>query len=182
MTDSTEQTVEDPNKAYQKQTRIERIRQYNRQYRTTHKEDLKLKNRLYKRRQWQELRKKAAAYRERTREQERARRRLYRLNPKVREKDRERSNAHHARQRVLVINHYSNGRPGCICCKEKNFEFLTVHHIEKNGAEHRKQIGALYAWIIRNNFPAMFDVRCFNCNCALQYSGYCPHTLLRINS
>lgn len=32
-----------------------------------------------------------------------------------------------------------------------------------------------YSWIIRNNFPEMFQTLCFNCNFAKAIFGECPH-------
>jgi hypothetical protein len=51
--------------------------------------------------------------------------------------------------------------------------FLTIDHIENNGAEHRRQQRNgqnkghdIYAWLRKNNYPEGFQVLCYNCNCA----------------
>ena len=66
----------------------------------------------------------------------------------------------------------------CACCGVIGESFLTLDHINNDGAEHRKLFNpsALYRWIIRNNFPAMFQVLCWNCNCGKNMNGgVCPH-------
>ena len=68
----------------------------------------------------------------------------------------------------------------CKCCGESNIEFLTIHHVNGNGNQHRREIGVgsgghFYIWLKKNNFPEGFAVLCFNCNCALGNYGYCPH-------
>jgi len=78
--------------------------------------------------------------------------------------------------RLKVLNHYSKGIPSCACCGEKTIEFLSIHHINGGGAKHKKSLsGHLYDWIIRENYPAGFQILCHNCNQAKGYYGYCPH-------
>lgn len=59
----------------------------------------------------------------------------------------------------------------CVFCKESEPLFLTIDHVEDNGAEHRRQeqitTGSnTYRWLKKNNFPEGFQVTCFNCNAA----------------
>lgn len=69
----------------------------------------------------------------------------------------------------------------CTCCEEDTIEFLTVDHINNDGAEDRKKNGRksggkLYRWLIQNNFPKEnYQILCYNCNCAKGFFGYCPH-------
>lgn len=69
----------------------------------------------------------------------------------------------------------------CACCGETEQKFLTLDHKNNDGAKHRKEIGArggiaIYHWIIRNGFPPMFQVLCFNCNHGRHLNGgTCPH-------
>lgn len=73
----------------------------------------------------------------------------------------------------------------CACCLETNPLFLTIDHVNNDGAEHRREIwqksrngsgSALYAWLKKQDFPPGFQVLCFNCNCAKQRNGgICPH-------
>lgn len=76
----------------------------------------------------------------------------------------------------------------CACCGETELAFLTIDHIDGNGAEHRRemagetgleysQAGArTYRWLRKNNYPEGFQVLCANCNCGKHWSGgVCPH-------
>jgi len=77
-------------------------------------------------------------------------------------------------QRQRVLEYYGNK---CGCCGEVTYEFLTVDHINNNGAKHRKELkgSSVYNWIIKNNFPDDFQILCYNCNCAKGFYGKCPH-------
>ena len=84
------------------------------------------------------------------------------------------------KQRTMVLETYSNGVPICNCCGETTFEFLTIDHINNNGAKERKKSGRRGAmefvrWIIKNNYPKGLQILCWNCNTAKQYHGGCPH-------
>lgn len=78
----------------------------------------------------------------------------------------------------------------CACCNENTIEFLTIDHINNDGAEDRKKNGnktggKLYRWLIKNYFPrGEYQVLCFNCNCSKGFFGYCPHnkpdTIVRV--
>lgn len=67
----------------------------------------------------------------------------------------------------------------CKCCGESNIAFLSIDHINNDGAKHRKKIGkgaSFYFWLKRNNYPKNnFQVLCYNCNCAKGFTGKCPH-------
>lgn len=77
-----------------------------------------------------------------------------------------------------VFDHY--GRR-CVCCGETTPEFLSVDHVDGGGTKHRESLAGgksgsgFYRWLRRNNFPAGFQVLCFNCNCAKGFYGECPH-------
>ena len=62
-----------------------------------------------------------------------------------------------------VLNHYGSV---CACCGEKQLEFLTVDHIHGDGSIQRKTIKTANMWefLVKNNYPAGFQVLCFNCN------------------
>lgn len=78
--------------------------------------------------------------------------------------------------RMRVFNAY--GGAACACCGDDHYEFLTIDHVQGNGAEHRRSIGNvdIYRWLERNSYPAGFRVLCMNCNYALGKHGYCPHS------
>lgn len=84
-----------------------------------------------------------------------------------------------------VYNAYGGYK--CNCCGETTEFFLTLDHINNDGAEHRKMINgnpkkrggnncSMYRWIIKNNYPPILQVLCFNCNCGKKINGgVCPH-------
>ena len=80
--------------------------------------------------------------------------------------------------RLKIIDHY--GRI-CNCCGETKLEFLTIDHINNDGAQHRRDLGkgssSYNVWldIVRNNFPNNFQILCMNCNWSKGKYGYCPH-------
>lgn len=100
----------------------------------------------------------------------------------------EKSKERRQRLKLAALNAY--GGPRCACCGELHLEFLTIDHIEKNGAEHRREMleergwnadsrsmsgSHMYLWLRQKGYPPGFRVLCFNCNFALGHFGYCPH-------
>ena len=83
------------------------------------------------------------------------------------------------RARVDALIAYSGGEPKCACpsCAERNVLFLTIDHINGDGAEQRREKnltgGQLCAWLRRHNYPPGYRVLCYNCNCARR-TGPCP--------
>lgn len=79
--------------------------------------------------------------------------------------------------RLAVITHYSHGTMQCACCEERNVLFLTVDHVNNDGAAHRRQLGYqnIFSWLIKNGCPAGFQILCANCNLAKGWYGCCPH-------
>ena len=78
-----------------------------------------------------------------------------------------------------AISHYGNK---CACCGEKHPAFLTLDHVNNDGAQHRKKIGRcgtnFYQWLITNGFPEEYELQvlCFNCNQGRRVNGgVCPH-------
>jgi hypothetical protein len=70
----------------------------------------------------------------------------------------------------------------CACCGEGHLEFLSIDHMENEGAAHRKKLTGdprngknFYYWLRKNNFPPGYQVLCMNCNFALGHNGFCPH-------
>jgi hypothetical protein len=83
---------------------------------------------------------------------------------------------YHLKQRIMVLQHYGGNPSKCACCGEPRIEFLTVDHIENNGAIHRREIGnTIVEWLIRNDYPEGYKVLCWNCNCSKGMYGQCPH-------
>lgn len=82
----------------------------------------------------------------------------------------------HEKKRYEVIKHYSNGQFNCNCCGESIYQFLTVDHINNDGAEHRRKIGYnLCHWLVKNDYPKGFKILCMNCNWGKRVTGTCPH-------
>lgn len=83
--------------------------------------------------------------------------------------------------RDLVFAHYGEV---CACCGESERMFLSIDHINNDGAEHRRslkgQIGkggsSFFDWLVRKNFPSGFQTLCRNCNWGKHVNGgTCPH-------
>lgn len=76
----------------------------------------------------------------------------------------------------------------CFCCDETQEMFLTLDHINNDGAAHRKEIGEgtrrLYEWLKKNNYPeGLLRVSCQNCNSGrYRNGGICPHEVERESS
>ena len=82
-----------------------------------------------------------------------------------------------------VLTYYGNGKLQCVCCGESDINFLSIDHINNDGAQHKKQIkyAGLYAWLKRKSFPKGFQTLCFNCNCGKRITkGVCPHNIQEI--
>lgn len=79
--------------------------------------------------------------------------------------------------RLEALTHYSKGTLRCACCSESAYQFLTLDHINNNGAEHRRQINNtnLPNWLRKHGYPEGFQVLCMNCNFAKGKYGVCPH-------
>lgn len=96
------------------------------------------------------------------------------------------------KERENIFNHYGWK---CACCGESNPKFLTIDHIDNNGAVHRatsftnknsKHVAGviMYRWIRKHGYPDNFQTLCFNCNCGKQRNdGTCPHkTVFKTNN
>lgn len=89
--------------------------------------------------------------------------------------DRQRRRAYALRDRLTALAAYGNR---CACCGETRPEFLSIDHVNNDGAAHRREIGSgnLPAWLRAHNYPAGFQVLCYNCNMAKAFFGSCPHS------
>lgn len=82
------------------------------------------------------------------------------------------------RAKEKVLAHYG---AACICCGETELRFLTVDHVNNDGATDRKQNGRLggknlCAAIVARKYPSSYQIMCFNCNCGRALNGgLCPH-------
>ena len=70
------------------------------------------------------------------------------------------------------------GGAHCACCGEAELVFLTLDHLESDGAAHRRRVGggySVYRWAKKHGYPKRFQVLCWNCNEAKRIVGGCPH-------
>lgn len=98
-----------------------------------------------------------------------------------REKQLEQRRYHGQALKCEVITHYGGV---CNCCGESILVFLTIDHLNNDGATQRRLLklgggSGMYRWIKRNNFPSNFQVLCHNCNMAKAIDGTCPHQLMK---
>lgn len=79
--------------------------------------------------------------------------------------------------RSAAIAHYGKD---CAYCGEDLFIFLTIDHINNDGAKHRQHVRRnskiqtgfnIGAWLRRNKYPEGFQVLCVNCNHAKSRVG-----------
>ena len=70
----------------------------------------------------------------------------------------------------------------CSCCNENERLFLSIDHVNNDGAEERKSGkysgsgSAFYNWLRKNNFPSGYQVLCMNCQIGKHRNGgVCPH-------
>lgn len=82
----------------------------------------------------------------------------------------------HDKEKDYLFEQYGGYR--CVCCGETEKLFLTLDHVNDDGARHREEIGSagLYRWIKRHGYPPGFQVMCQNCNRGKWMNGgICPH-------
>ena len=68
----------------------------------------------------------------------------------------------------------------CVCCGEDEPRFLTLDHVNNDGAQHRRETGLAtgsrtWAYARREGYPDIFQLLCWNCNSAKGAYGTCPH-------
>jgi len=90
------------------------------------------------------------------------------------------------RIRIEVMEHYG---ARCACCGEREMLFLTLDHVNNDGAQHRRSHGSrrdfggwrLYRWLKTHDYPndVKLQALCFNCNSAKAFFGACPHERTR---
>lgn len=98
-------------------------------------------------------------------------------------KFKDRVNAENLKRRNEVRDEVYRAYGGykCSCCGETERAFLSVDHVNNDGAAHKKAFNLktgeqMYRWLKRNNFPAGFQILCMNCNWGKRNNkGICPH-------
>jgi len=73
--------------------------------------------------------------------------------------------------KIDVFTHYCNGNPVCCVkdCSIDDIDMLALDHTNNDGTSHRKEIGGktgshMYDWVVKNNYPKIFQVMCWNHN------------------
>lgn len=86
-----------------------------------------------------------------------------------------------AKLRAEVVAAYGGK---CMCCGESQQEFLTLDHLDNDGAQHRRGEGAyvgvttaLWTYARQQSYPDTLQLLCWNCNCAKGLYGVCPHDI-----
>lgn len=112
------------------------------------------------------------------------RRNFFATNPDAVAEERLRQKGYRNSVKDKVFEHYGQH---CVCCGESERTFLTLDHINNDGAEHRRQLSAqsnarltspdkVWRNVIKDNFPNTFQILCYNCNCGKRDNGgTCPH-------
>jgi hypothetical protein len=79
----------------------------------------------------------------------------------------------------------------CACCGEAEPRFLSIDHVNNDGADHRRSLGAgtgngkgggsrTLVWLRQNSYPPGFQVLCMNCNMGkFRNGGTCPQQTSR---
>ena len=70
----------------------------------------------------------------------------------------------------------------CNCCGESESMFLSIDHVDNNGAQERKaglysgSGYSFYRWLRKTGFPSGYQVLCMNCQVGKHKNGgVCPH-------
>lgn len=179
-------------KIHKNEIKIRRARYY-----AEHRDELKGKTKIYQRQHPEKVRGWKSKYRTQNHEEIVARRReLREANPaKCHQKDAEYRASHkehirdyrkqyHAKVRTQLLAVYGYV---CVCCGEVNPMFLTVDHINNDGARHRTEVnngksgGASLSYlrkILALADKSQFQTLCYNCNCGkARNGGICPHKM-----
>jgi hypothetical protein len=68
----------------------------------------------------------------------------------------------------------------CNCCGQSDPRFLTLDHVNNDGAEHRKTLSSdtipAYYEAVKKHRPDLYQILCYNCNMGRAANkGLCPH-------
>lgn len=84
-------------------------------------------------------------------------------------------NAYHNKKREA----YKKLGGCCCCCGETEESFLTIDHVNDDGAEHRRcgNISGLYNHIVNGTCKYEVQLYCANCNMSKRRLGKCIHQI-----
>lgn len=163
-------------------------------YRKNHEKNTETRRKYYaenrereleRRKKWHKnnrdiAKKRHAEYYQNNKESVKKKNKAYRIKNAdiLKPKKRKRAKELQQEQKLVVFEHYSNGKIECECCHESNIGFLSLDHIHGGGGKHRKAINSnTYKWIINHNFPDGYQILCMNCNWGRRINGICPHKI-----
>lgn len=114
--------------------------------------------------------------------------RLAKMSPEELERMREKVNREGVVRRNAMRDkvYQAYGGYRCNCCGEIEAKFLSIDHVNNDGAKHRRENGhktgeQMYRWLILNGFPDNFQVLCMNCQWGKRNNrGVCPHRLGKV--
>lgn len=99
-----------------------------------------------------------------------------RRTPAYRKRHREYAKRRYHEVRSEMLAAYG-GR--CTCCGETEPAFLTIEHVNQDGASHRRLLSSpagVIPDLKKRGWPKDgFTLHCWNCNAANYFSGGCPH-------
>lgn len=89
-------------------------------------------------------------------------------------------------KRAVIKDEVFNAYGGyvCACCGETEKMFLSIDHMNNDGAVFRRKISGkrtaagyhTYIWLKKHGFPSGHQVLCMNCNHGKRMNkGICPH-------
>lgn len=84
--------------------------------------------------------------------------------------------------KLQILEAYGNQ---CVCCGEKEIDFLAIDHIDNDGNKDRQPGRAgggisFYRVIIKRGFPSNLQILCHNCNWSKHvHKGKCIHQIKR---
>lgn len=87
-----------------------------------------------------------------------------------------------ANRKLKIAAYNAYGGFKCACCGETEEAFLSLDHINNDGAEHRRVVDRrkIYKWMAQGCYPPGFQVLCMNCNFGkARNGGVCPHQTSR---
>ena len=80
------------------------------------------------------------------------------------------------RKRRTIFSWYGTK---CACCGEAEYYFLTLDHVNSDGAQERALLGGQQQVLNRlwkeQRVSLQYQLLCYNCNCAREMCGTCPH-------
>lgn len=112
----------------------------------------------------------------------RARRKDWYSNGKFGYKTRAAQKNQRLQLRKKVIDKYGGQ---CACCTESTYEFLQIDHLDKDGKQHRLEVGRgmkLHRDMLKDDIKYRIRILCGNCHNAITAHGKCPHELTKIST